>query len=40
MEDYFISVCKKSSMFGDKKKVCEVWRFTFAKGKGNFVLNF
>ena len=23
MEDYFISVCKKSSMFGDKKK--SVW---------------
>ena len=22
MEDYFISVCKKSSMFGDKKKKC------------------
>lgn len=39
MEDNFISVCKKSSMFGDKKG-CEVWRFTFAKGKGNFVLNF
>lgn len=37
MGNYFISVCKKSRMFGDKKR-CEVWRCIFGKGKGNFVL--